>query len=125
MVTKKTVLVVDDDQIHLYTTSELLKSDQVDVVTHLGSFGATNILKSIKPDLLLLDINMPGLSGSYLSDILKPHCEGMKVPIVFYSSNDEDMMKELVEEKGVQGYICKGDPDALRSTVHKFLQMLK
>lgn len=118
---KKTVLMIDDDEIHLYTAKALLKNDNMEVVTHLGSFGATNILKEVKPDLVLLDINMPALSGPSLTELIKPFCTDMKIPILFYSSNDEDSMKELVTAKGVHGYICKGDPYTLRTKVNGFL----
>jgi two-component system OmpR family response regulator len=120
---KKIVLVIDDDEIHLYTAQELLQSEQVEIITHQGSFGVTNLVNKIKPDLLLLDINMPALSGSSLAEILLPYCNEIKTPIVFYSSNDEDAMKDIVAEKGVHGYICKGDPDALRTKVYGFLNL--
>jgi CheY-like chemotaxis protein len=115
------VMVIDDDQTHLYTTRELLKNDHVEVVTHVGSFGATNLVKGIKPDLVLLDINMPALAGNNLADLIQPFCSEMNIPILFYSSNDEDSMKDLVTAKGVHGYICKGDPLALRTTVYNLL----
>lgn len=113
--------MIDDDEIHLYTAKGLLKNDTMEVVTHLGSFGATNVLREVKPDLVLLDINMPALSGPSLIELIKPFCTDMNIPILFYSSNDEDSIKELVTAKGAQGYICKGDPNTLRTKVNGFL----
>ncbi|MBI5656416.1 MAG: response regulator [Geobacter sp.] len=118
---KQTVMVIDDDDIHLYTTKELLSSSRIDVVTHQGSFGATSRVKAVKPDLLLLDVNMPALSGANLADIIKPLCAELHTPIVFYSSNDEETLRELVAAHGAQGYICKGDVTALRNKVNAYL----
>jgi PleD family two-component response regulator len=80
-------------------------------------------VSKIKPDLLLIDINMPALSGSSLAKLLKPCCDENKLPVLFYSSNDEDSLKDLVIENGVQGYICKGDLPSLRTKVHHFLNL--
>lgn len=118
---KWTIMVIDDDDIHLYTTKELLASGEIEVITHQGSFGATNRLKEVRPDLLLLDVNMPALSGANLADIIKPLCREMNTRIVFYSSNDEETLRELVAARGADGYVCKGDIAALRSKVSAYL----
>jgi len=118
---KRIIMLIDDDDIHLYTTRELLSSEKIEIITHQGSFGATNRLKDVRPDLLLLDVNMPALSGANLADIIKPICSEMHTPILFYSSNDEETLRELVVARGAQGYICKGDIAALRAKVSEYL----
>lgn len=120
---KKKVLVVDDDEMHLYTTKELLQNDRIEVSTHKNWLGVTNRVRDFEPDLVLLDINMPGLSGDKLSAIIKPYCDATRTPIVFHSSNDEDSLRELVENHGVSGYICKGNIIDLRSKVNQFLRL--
>ncbi len=120
---RKKVLVVDDDEMHLYTTRELLESDQVEVITHKDCFGVTNHVRDEQPDLVLLDINMPALSGDRLASIIKPYCQLTHIPIVFHSSNDEDSLRELVRIHGVQGYICKGNVNDLRNKVRQYLKL--
>ncbi len=120
---KKKVLVVDDDELHLYTTKELLQDDRIEVITHKSWLGATNRVKELQPDLVLLDINMPALSGDKLAAIIKPYCDAMTTPIVFHSSNDEDSLRELVKTHGVRGYICKGNITDLRSKVSQYLKL--
>lgn len=121
MRSKKKVLVVDDDELHLYTTKELLQNEQVEVITHKNWLGATTRVREVQPDLVLLDVNMPALSGDRLSALIKPYCDSTRTPIVFYSSNDEDSLRELAATHGVRGYICKGDPAELRKKVSQFL----
>ncbi len=120
---RKKVLVVDDDEMHLYTTRELLKNDQVEVITHKDWFGVTNHMRDERPDLVLLDLNMPGLSGDRLATVIKPYCQLTHTPIVFHSSNDEDSLRELVRIHGVQGYICKGNVSDLRKKVNQYLKL--
>jgi CheY-like chemotaxis protein len=121
MQSRRKVLVIDDDEMHLYTTKELLQNDLVEVGTHKNWVGATNRLREFQPHLVLLDINMPGLSGDKLSEIMKPFCDRSDVPIVFHSSNDEDSLRELVAIHGVRGYICKGNVSDLRNKVDQYL----
>lgn len=120
---KKKVLVVDDDELHLYTARELLKDDRFDVITHQHGFGVTSLMKQLQPDLVLLDINMPALSGDKLTTLLRSNSDTSHVPIVFYSSNDEDSLRECVVTHGVRGYICKGDINNLKKSVNQYLNL--
>lgn len=67
---------------------------------------------------------MPGLSGERLSELLLSNSNTKNVPIVFYSSNDEDSLREAVSEHGVKGYICKGDIFELKKKVAYYLSRL-
>lgn len=118
---KKKILAVDDDEMHLYTVKQLLDSENIEVITHKSWLGVTNVLKSLQPDLLLLDINMPALSGDRLSELIRPYCEASSIPIIFYSSNDEESLKKSVKKCNVAGYICKGDIKDLKAKVHHYL----
>jgi two-component system, OmpR family, response regulator len=100
---------------------ELLQSEFIEVATHKNWPGATNRVRDFQPDLVLLDINMPGLSGDKLLELIRPHCDAAGAPIVFHSSNDEDSLRELVQTHGVRGYICKGNIIDLRSKVDEYL----
>jgi two-component system, OmpR family, response regulator len=120
---KKKVLIVDDDELYLYTTKELLQDDFIEALTHKSWAGATKRIKELQPDLVLLDLNMPVLSGDKLISIIKPYSDAITTPIVFYSSNDEDNLRELVKTHGAQGYICKGNITELQKKVNQYLKM--
>lgn len=121
MTARKKVLIIDDEEMHLYTAKGLLESGSIEVVTYRGSFGASNCVKSSRPDLVLVDVNMPALSGDNLVTLIKPFCREMGIPILFYSSNDEGSLRDLVAIHGVQGYVCKGDIPMLRHKVYECL----
>ena len=120
---KKRILVVDDNELHLYTTRELLQDENCEVITHQNGFGVTSLVRMLQPDLVLLDVNMPGLSGEQLASLLRSNGGTSNVPVVFYSSNDEDSLRKSVSTYGARGYICKGDVAELRKKVTRYLGM--
>ncbi|MGA2192352.1 MAG: response regulator [Nitrospirota bacterium] len=121
MDSRKKILVVDDDERLLLTTKDILENEGYEVHTHDQALGTTGILMTLQPDLVLLDMNMPALSGESLARILLLKVSTRGIPIVFYSSNDEDSIREAVTKQGVTGYICKGDLQGLRKKVAMYV----
>ncbi len=121
---KKTILVIDDDEHLLMATRELLEHWGYKVFTHRRGFGSTAAIDLVKPDLVLLDMNMPGLPGDRLASLLGSFAATKSVPIVFYSSNDEDTLRKAVSECNVRGYIPKGDIYELQRKVRYYLNWI-
>lgn len=116
-VNEKTVLVVDDDPCHLVAARKLLEMEGYRVVVHDSPFGTTEKISTVRPDVVLIDVNMPALSGDRLCFIVRGRSFGREVPILLYSSNDEDSLRAAALRYGADGYICKGDLAALRRRV--------
>ena len=117
----KRILVVDDDERQLHLAEAVLSSEGYLVQTHASGFGVTGIIQSFKPDLVLLDINLPGLPGDDLAAFLLADERTRHVPIVFYSALDETSIIGSAVKRRVRGYIRKGDVEELRSKVRFFL----
>ena len=117
----KRILLVDDDVAHLVSTRGILEAEGYVVFTHSQGFGTTNLVKMIQPDLVLLDVNMPGLSGENLASVLKANHATRETTIAFYSSNDEDTLRASVKRLGADGYISKGNTVQLRAKVAQLL----
>jgi CheY-like chemotaxis protein len=117
---RRRIMVIDDDAMLLQVTRELLEHDGYDVLTLQNAFGATSAIRATRPDLVLLDVNMPALSGENLAHLILSNTHTRAVPIVFYSSNDEDSLSAGVRKHGVRGYICKGDISMLRRKVREY-----
>lgn len=115
------ILIVDDDRAHLLTTQELLEDEGYEVVTHGSPFGATERIMSTKPDLVLLDVNMPALSGETLLPLLKAREQTRDVPVILHSSNDEASLRAAAGRLGAAGYVCKGDVRGLGRVVAQVL----
>lgn len=118
----KTILVIDDDTNYLTSTRELLETQGYNVKTYDQPFGATALIKRLTPDLVLLDINMPALSGEKLAGIIRSNVDTERISIVFHSSNDEDSLRKAVMKYKVRGYICKGSMFDLREKVAYYLR---
>ena len=82
-----------------------------------------NLVSQLQPDLVMLDIDMPLLSGDALAKLLRANADTGHIRIVFYSSNDEESLRECVSICGVHGYIGKGDIANLCHQVDRFLGM--
>ena len=119
--TVKKILVIDDDERHLVAVKGILEDAGYEVITHNHWIGSTSTVMKLKPDLVLLDINMPALSGDRLAMLFRTNGSTRYVPVVFYSSNDEDTLRKLALKCGVAGYICKGDVFELRRKVGFYL----
>ena len=104
---KGNILVVDDEEFILTMTKDLLEKAGFRVATATNTIGAGYMLKDFDPDLVLLDIMLPGsLSGDQASDTLRTFKPGLK--IVFYSGIDEQQLKELGEKHQADACISKG-----------------
>lgn len=115
------ILIIDDDPAHLNTARGILEAEGYEVFTQSQPFGSTNTVIHMKPDLVLLDVNMPGLSGDRLAEVFRANARTRNVMLVLHSSNDEDHLRTTARRLGLDGYICKGSPSSLRAKVAALL----
>ncbi len=85
------VLFVDDDEIFTATVSELLEKAGYDVVTARSGYEALELAASENPDLVILDVILPGLLGSEVSERLRTVEGTTNVPILLVSSGVAEM----------------------------------
>lgn len=104
MTPKHTILVVDDDEPVLLLMKNVLREFQYEAITASSGQEAIDIVKGQKPDLILLDLNMPGMNGDAVLDHLRVG-DSQPVPIVILSGDPVDP-KEL-ERLGAVGAIQK------------------
>ncbi len=115
------VLIIDDDPTHLLYTQEILEAEGHRVVVNRSGFGATLKVLRERPDVVLLDVNMPGLSGETVAGLLDQCQKERSFSIFLYSSNDEESLRKASLRLGTAGYVMKGDPARLRSAVRSAL----
>ena len=111
------ILIIDDDPAHLDAARGILEAEGYEVFMHTQPFGSTNAVIRVQPDLVLLDVNMPALSGDRLAEVLRANAYTRDVMVVLHSSNDEDHLRTTARRLGLDGYICKGSPATLRAKV--------
>ena len=109
MAKRNRIFVVDDDPIVLEATQALLEAEGYEVTTHRGAFGASAQIYKMRPELVLLDSSMAGLSGEDLARILSTYewMEGTRV--YFHSYSPEAELEAAVLETEADGYVRKGN----------------
>ena len=103
---KKTILLVDDDVSFLAMMQKWLSIRYEVTVVKSGTL-AISYLATNTPDLILLDYDMPVLSGSQVMQTIRTETNCTRVPIIFLTGkNDKDSVMKVMEMKP-QGYILK------------------
>lgn len=101
------ILVVDDDAMNLRMTEMVLAKKGYEVKKADSGQTALALLQSERIDLVLLDVEMPGMSGIETLDAIRARQELAQVPVLFLSAS-EDMESAVANgEYAVQGFIKK------------------
>lgn len=100
------VLVVDDHPLFREGIVSLLSARHVDVVGEAGD-GLEGVVKAeaLRPDVVLMDIRMPGMGGLEATRLLKQRLPDMKIVILTISDDDEDLFEAI--KSGADGYLLK------------------
>ena len=103
---KKHILAVDDDPVMLKLMNEHLHG-LYEVASAINGKVALKFLETHTPDLILLDYEMPGLSGPELLAIIRKDSSKENIPVIFMTgASDNDRIAALLSMKP-QGYLTK------------------
>jgi twitching motility two-component system response regulator PilG len=118
---RRIILVVDDSPTIQKVVSVTLEAHGHEVVTASDGMEALSKLRTIRPDLVLLDITMPHMDGYQLCRILRSNDLTRQVPIVMLSGKDGLFDKMRGRMAGAASYITKPfAPSALPPLVEKY-----
>jgi DNA-binding response OmpR family regulator len=104
---KPSILVVDDTPENLRLLSNLFREHDYEVRPVPSGKLALQAVEMDPPDLILLDINMPGMNGFEVCDALKQNEAWMDIPVIFVSALDEVFDKVRAFSVGGVDYITK------------------
>lgn len=105
---KQTILVVDDTPDNLFLVSNLLKEIYIVKVANSGEKALKYLFETnIPPDLILLDIMMPVLSGYDVLKKIKENSQLSSIPIVFLTAKSSVEDEKMGLELGASDYIIK------------------
>jgi len=101
------IMVVDDDALSLELMEALLVPNGHEVITTSDSLNSVALIIEKKPDLILLDIMMPGLDGYSILSKIKRNKTISTIPVVMLTALGLELNKELAHNLGSAGYITK------------------
>ncbi|GHV11526.1 two-component system response regulator [Clostridia bacterium] len=113
---KETILVVDDQLSVLDQINSMLESDY-DVLLAKNGHTAIQICKSKHPDLVLLDIDMPGMDGFAAFKILQANQLTSDIPVVFLTASRDSKTESRCFESGARDFLTK--PTRRETLLHR------
>lgn len=107
------VLLIDDHTLFRVGLEGLLASRGIEIVASVGSGqDCLRLVDDLKPDVVLLDMRMPGIDGLSVLKLLRQNDESLPIVMLTTSSDEGDLLESLRE--GAQGYLLKDmEPDDL------------
>jgi len=118
----RSILVIDDDESLIKTVRPILISHGFSVLTASTGEDGLQIAKTQKPDLILLDVILPGIKGRDVCRRLKEDKDTKEIPVVFFTAKDsaDDIQAEM--EAGAEDHLTKPvDARALVTTIKGIL----
>ena len=104
---RRLIMIVDDSVTVRKVTSRLLERQGYDVVTAKDGVDAIEQLETIKPDLMLLDIEMPRMDGFEVTNLVRHHELHRDLPIIMITSRTGEKHRERALSLGVNQYMGK------------------
>jgi len=118
-----TILVVDDSVTMRALVRSALEDDQHQVVEAADAQAALTALDAAPADLVITDVNMPGMDGLALVRVLRSRPRERLVPILVLTTEGGEPMKQRGREAGATGWIVKPfNPEGLRDIVRRVLR---
>lgn len=101
------ILIVEDNEMNMRLFSDLLKSKGYDVLQCLDGKKALGIVKDQHPDLVLMDIQMPGISGLEVTALIRKTPEVADTKIVAVTAFAMKGDEQKIIDGGCNGYLAK------------------
>src|SRR5690348_15583844 len=122
---KTNILIVDDKAKNIFALEEVLAGPGRNFIRAINGKEALKIVLNEEIDLIILDVQMPGMDGFEVAQILKSHKRTREIPIIFASAERKEhqsMMKGF--EEGAVDYLYKPlDPAITEAKVSVLLQL--
>lgn len=116
------ILIVDDSQTYALSHKEMLKGEGHEFVMAGDGEEGLSMAKAEKPDLILMDLVMPGMNGFQATRKLSKDPETENIPVIVTSSKDGETDVIYAQRQGAVDYLIKPiEKDDLIAAVNKVL----
>ena len=118
----KKILIVDDSNTNVILLEAILKNKGYNVEKALSVSEANQLIRKEIPDLILLDLRMPHISGYKFLENIKRNDRTKNIPVIIVSAITENESKQKVQRLGIVDYLEKPiDLKAMMEIVEKSL----
>ena len=117
--TEKTVLIVEDNELNMKLFNDLLDAHGYRTLQTRDGMEALDMARTHKPDLILMDIQLPEVSGLEVTKWLKADDELQSIPVVAVTAFAMKGDEERIRQGGCEAYVSKP------ISVPKFIETIK
>ena len=103
----KAVLVIEDNELNMKLVRSLLKIGNYEILEAEDAETGMELMRKHRPDLVLMDVQLPGMSGLRATRIIKGDPAIKDIPVVALTSYAMQGDEEVATEAGCTGYITK------------------
>jgi two-component system, cell cycle response regulator DivK len=119
---KKKILIVEDNDLNLKLFRDLLEAHGYDTYETKNGMEVLNLARNVKPDLILMDIQLPEISGLDITRRLKSDTEVSYIPVIAVTAFAMKDDEEMILSAGCEAYMSKPISIPLFiTTIQKFL----
>lgn len=109
MKTMPRILFIEDEPDHIALYKTKLEMEGFEFVSALNSQETLAALAQARPDLILLDILLPGENGLDILDKLKKNPQAKDIPIIIFTNYDKEEFKERASNLGANDFVLKAE----------------
>lgn len=121
----KTILLVDDNRMFIEIQKEFLQDSQVAILTARDGLEALKVIKSRRPDLVFMDLQMPGMDGAACCRAIKSDQTLRNIPVVMITSGGKPEYREQCYSAGCDDFLTKPlDRDHFLEIAKRFIQSI-
>ena len=118
----KTILIVEDNELNMKLLNDLLQAHGYSTLQTMNGRDVIKIAREHNPDLILMDIQLPEISGLEVTKMLKADDDLKSIPVIAVTAFAMKGDEEKIREGGCEGYIAKPiSVPTFLDTISKFL----
>jgi twitching motility two-component system response regulator PilH len=117
------ILIVDDSPTEIRKISSILESNNHEVITADNGADGVAVARAEQPDLILMDVVMPGLNGFQATRQLTRAAETADIPVIIVTTKDQETDRVWGTRQGAKGYLVK--PVSESSLIKTINELLK
>lgn len=121
----KKIMVTDDNEVDIINVENILSDDRYEIISCNSGVECLELLKTQTPDILILDLMMPGMDGFQVLSEIRQHEQLSKLPVIIVTAKDLNAKEKLfLNEKATSIITKEKTADSLVEEVHNILLQL-